>query len=67
MKLSELNKETAVCWECKGKPDEVYIRGDGDGDEEVIAVICKDCKQAAEATIRSIKRAMEETSPPDQL
>lgn len=56
MNLSELNKESAVCSKCKGKPDEVYFKSTDGKDGEILAIICTPCKQVIEATIRSIGR-----------
>ncbi len=65
MLLSELNQKTATCWECKGKPDEVYFRSEDGKEGEVLSVICHDCKTAFEATIRSIGRMFGATADGD--
>ncbi len=63
MLLKDFNHESCICQVCKGKPDEVYFRKLDSGEVDILAVICTSCKEAYEATIKSIGRAI--CSDPD--
>lgn len=56
MRLKDFDQKNAVCEVCKGKPDEAYFRKLDNDEIEILSVICKPCKEAYEATIRSIGR-----------
>lgn len=54
MKILDVNPHTAVCEQCKGKPDYVYANSENG---EVLSIICNPCKEIIEATIKSMGQA----------
>jgi hypothetical protein len=51
MDIKDMKVEDVVCCECKGRPDFAYFNSDSGN---VIAIICKPCRDAFEATIKGM-------------